>query len=84
MRPRASFVDFSVETEVCAVISTLRPRLRFGNDPRQVYVDLLVGDAIEQMSDQVELGAALVVGRDDVPGRLWLWVASNMRWKAAL
>jgi hypothetical protein len=30
-------------------------------------MDLLVGDAIEQMSDQVQPGASLVVGRDDVP-----------------
>jgi hypothetical protein len=35
-----------------ALGSTFRPRLRLGN-LRQVYVDLLVGDAIEQMSDQV-------------------------------
>ena len=49
--------------------STLGPRLRLG-DLRQVYVDLLVGDAVEQMPDQVQPGAALVVGRDDVPGRL--------------
>jgi hypothetical protein len=32
--------------------STFRPRLRLG-DLRQVYADLLVGDAIEQMPDQV-------------------------------
>ena len=32
--------------------STLGPRLRFG-DLRQVHVHLLVGDAVEQMPDQV-------------------------------
>src|SRR6516225_8853936 len=50
--------------------STLRPRLRLG-DLRQIWVNLLVGDAIEQMSDQVQSGAPLIVGRDDVPRRLW-------------
>ena len=59
--------------------SILGPRLRLG-DLRQVYVDLLVGDAVEQMPDQVQPGAALVVGRDDVPGRPGVWVASIMRW----
>jgi hypothetical protein len=39
--------------------STLGPRLRLG-DLRQVYVDLLVGDAVEQMPDEVQPGAALV------------------------
>jgi hypothetical protein len=52
-----------------ALAVCLRPRLRLG-DLRQVHVDLLVGDAIEQMADQVQPGAALVVGRNDVPGRL--------------
>jgi hypothetical protein len=50
--------------------SILGPRLRLG-DLRQVYVHLLIGDAVEQMPDQVQPGAALVVGRDDVPGRFW-------------
>src|SRR6266516_1624045 len=50
--------------------STLGPRLRLG-DLRQVYVDLLVRDAVEQMPDEIQPGAALVVGRDNVPGRLW-------------
>ena len=60
--------------------STLRPRLRLGDFLRQVYVDLFVGNGIEQMSDQVQPGAALVIGRDDVPGRAsGVWVASIMR-----
>src|SRR3974390_1115098 len=50
---------------------SLRPLLRLGDLLRQLYVELLVGDAVEQMPDQVQPGAALVVGRDDVPGRLW-------------
>jgi hypothetical protein len=59
--------------------SIFGPRLRLG-DVRQVYVHLFIGDAVEQMPDQVQPGAALVVGRDDVPGASSVWVASIMRW----
>ena len=36
------------------------------------------------MSDQVQPGAPFVVGRDDVPRRLGVWVAWIMRWYAAV
>src|SRR5205807_9033113 len=52
-----------------ALAGTFGPRLRFG-DLRQFDVDLLVGNAVEQVPDQIQPGAALVVGRDNVPGRL--------------
>ena len=49
--------------------SALRPLLRL-RDLRQVFIDLFVGNAIEQVPDQVQPGTPLVVGRHDVPGRL--------------
>src|SRR3974390_2382133 len=54
-----------------ALASPLRPWLRLGDFLRQVYGDLFVGDAFEQMSDQIEPGAALVVAGNNVPGRVW-------------
>src|SRR4030095_15657737 len=44
-----------------ALGSAFGPRLRLG-DLRQVYVDLLVRYAVEQMPNQVQPCAALVVG----------------------
>src|SRR6516165_9944026 len=68
--PSPSVVAGNRHSRTESLRSTLRPQLRLG-DLRQVCVDLLVGDAIEQMSDQVQPGASFVVGRDDVPRRLW-------------
>ena len=56
--------------------SILRPRLRLG-DLRQVYVHLLIGDAIEQMPDQVQPGAAAGTMCQGASG---VWVASINRW----
>src|SRR4029078_10907857 len=50
--------------------SILGPRLRLG-DLGQIYIDLLVWDAVEQMTDEIQPRAPLVVGGDDVPGRRW-------------
>ena len=49
---------------------TFGPRSRL-RDLRQVYADLLVGYAVEQMPDQVQPRTAFVVSGHNVPRRLW-------------
>src|SRR3954471_13243515 len=48
----------------------LWPRLHV-RDLWQLFINLFVGDTIEKVPDQVQPGTSLVVGWNDIPGRLW-------------